>query len=92
MTSDPIGLDGGGTNTYIYVNNQPWHGIDLWGLYAISQDDYMKFVGVTDKALAGRMFDADMNASNYLARYNTRSFPSAYRRQKIYLEQSSTTR
>lgn len=92
LTSDPIGLAGGDTNTYIYVNNQPWHRIDLWGLYATSQDDYMKLVGVTDKALAGRMFDADMTTSNYLARHNTRSFPSAYRRQKLYLEQSSTTR
>lgn len=82
LISDPIGLAGGDTNTYIYVNNQPWHRIDLWGLYAASQGDYMKLVGVTDKALAGRMFDADMNASNYLARHNTRSFPSAYRRQK----------
>lgn len=54
----------------------------MWGLYAISQDDYMRLVGVTDKALAGKMFDADMNASNYFARHNTRSFPSSYRGQK----------
>ncbi|WP_145916058.1 RHS repeat domain-containing protein [Moraxella nonliquefaciens] len=79
LTSDPIGLWSGDTNTYIYVNNQPWYGIDLWGLYAISQVDYMRLVGVTDKALAGRMFDADMNASNYLFFHNTTKFNSSYR-------------
>ena len=81
LTSDPIELWSGDTNTYIYVNNQPWYGIDLWGLYAISQVDYMRLVGVTDKALAGRMFDADMNASNYLFFHNTTKFNSSYRKR-----------
>ncbi|WP_158512499.1 tlde1 domain-containing protein, partial [Moraxella nonliquefaciens] len=36
LTSDPIGLNGGGLNTYAYANSEPWGAVDWLGLLVVA--------------------------------------------------------
>ena len=42
LTSDPISL-AGGLNTYGYVGQNPYNGVDPWGLFSISKDGTTTF-------------------------------------------------